>query len=113
MDKTETIQAVITAKARSLLQRLSPTIAVIIELKYRPAVCDSTFCKPIPYVAVRTADEPPQGGFVIILSGDARIFLHEPLAQLALSKKTPVGVDATGFWRWKRLKATGLDPYLI
>jgi hypothetical protein len=62
---------------------------------------------------VRTVDEPPQRGFVRILSGDAQIFLQEPLAKLAVDKKTSIVIDAAGFWKWKRLWATGLDPYLI
>ena len=110
---TETTQATITPRARRLLQGLGPTVSVLIELKYRPAACDSTFCKPIPYVSVRTADQPPQRGFVSMLSGDAQVFLQEPLARLAVDRRTPVAIDTTGFWKWKRLRATGLDPYLI
>lgn len=86
---------------------------VLIELKYRPAACDSAFCKPIPYVSVSTVDEPPQRGFVRILSGDAEIFLQEPLAKFTVDKKTSIRIDVTGLWKWKRLRATGLDPYLI
>jgi hypothetical protein len=62
---------------------------------------------------VRTVGEPPQRGFVRTLSGDVQIFLQEPLAKSAVEKKTSIRIDATGFWKWKRLRATGLDPYLI
>jgi hypothetical protein len=110
---TETIQATITPRAGRLLQRIGRAIIVLIELKYWPAACDSTFCKPIPYVSVRAADEPPQRGFVRTLSGDVQIFLQERLAKLAVDKKTSIGIDATGFWKRKRHRATGLDPYLI
>jgi len=110
---TETIQATITPRAGRLLQRLGRAIIVLIELKYRPAACDSTFCKPIPYVSVRTVDEPPQRGFVRTLSGDVQIFLQEPLAKLAVDNRPSIRIDATGFWKWNRLGATGLDPYLI
>jgi hypothetical protein len=62
---------------------------------------------------VRTVDELPHRGFVGTLSGGVQIFLQEPLAKLAVDKKTSIRIDVTGFWKWKSLRATGLDPYLI
>jgi hypothetical protein len=39
--------------------------------------------------------------------------LQEPLAKLAVDRRTRIAVDTTGFWRWRRLRTTGIDLYLI
>jgi hypothetical protein len=113
MDTLEAIQVRMTLEARRLLARLGPEAVVLVELRYRPAACDSTFCKPIPYVSTRITGQPPEKGFVRTLSSGTPIFLQEPLAELAVGGKTQITVDTTGFWKWRRLITTGLDPYLI
>jgi hypothetical protein len=113
MDTLEAIQVRITPEAHRLLRRLSPESVVLVELRYRPAACHLAFCKPIPYVSTRIAGQPPVKGFVKTLLSDAPIFLQEPLAKLAVDRKTQITVDTTGFWKWRRLRTTGLDPYLI
>jgi hypothetical protein len=113
MHKLEAIQVKITPEVRRLLSRLGPEAVVLIELRYRPAACDSTFCKPIPFVSTRAVGQPPDKGFVKIPTSDVPIFLQEPLAKLAVDRRTRIAVDTTGFWRWRRLRTTGIDPYLI
>ncbi len=89
MDTLVAIQVKMTLEARRLLARLAPEAVVLIELRYRPAACDSTFCKPILYVSTRTTGQPPEKGFVRTLSSGTPIFLQEPLAELAVGGKTP------------------------
>ena len=67
--------AAITSEACRLLVSLAPGASVIIELKCEPAVCNSAFCKPIPYIPVPATKQAPQQGFVEALSGNLRVFL--------------------------------------
>jgi hypothetical protein len=113
MGTLEAIQVKMTLEAHRLVVRLGPEAVVLVELRYRPAACDSSFCKPIPYVSTRTSGQPPERGFVRMLSSGTPVFLQEPLAELAAGGKIQVTVDTTGFWKWRRLRTTGLDSYLI
>lgn len=107
-----TIPVTIASEASRLLEPFGPSAGVLIELKYQPAVCKSAFCKPIPCIAAR-ATEAPQQGFVEAVSGNLRVFLQEPLADLAARKGLRLVIRASGFWKWKKLEVTGLDPYLV
>jgi hypothetical protein len=107
-----TIPVTIASEATKLLESLGPSASVLIELKYQPAVCNSAFCKPIPYISVRATKQAPQQGFVEALSGNLRVFLQEPLAELAVRRGLRLVIRPSGFWKWKKLEVTGLDPYL-
>lgn len=58
------IQVEATPESRKLLESLHPNISVLIQLRYRPATCDSAFCKPIPYVSVMLSQQTPAKGCV-------------------------------------------------
>jgi len=110
---TERIQISTTPDAERVVHELASTAVMLIELKYRPATCDSAFCRPIPYVSVRIGRNAPEERFVKTLSAGVDIFLQEPLARLAIERKAQIEVDTVGFWTWKRLRVGGLDPYLL
>lgn len=108
-----TIPVTITSEASRLLESLWPSASVLVELKYQPAVCNSAFCKPIPYISARATKQAPQQGFVEALSGNLRVFLQEPLAELVVRKELRLVLRASGFWKWRKLKVEGMDPYPV
>ncbi len=79
MHTLEAIQAKTTPEMGRLLWRLGSEAVVLIEVRYRPAACDSTFCKPIPFVSTRVVGQPPDKGFVKIPTRDVPIFCQKPL----------------------------------
>jgi len=107
------IQVEATPESRKLLESLHPNISVLIQLRYRPATCDSAFCKPIPYVSVMLSQQTPAKGYVKTSSNDADIFLQEPLAELVSRKGLRIVLRTAGFWKWRRFEVAGLDHYLI
>jgi len=107
------IQVEATPESRKLLKSLHPNISVLIQLRYRPATCDSAFCKPIPYVSVMLSQQTPAKGYLKTSSNDADIFLQEPLAELVSRKGLRIVLRTAGFWKWRRFEVAGLDPYLI
>jgi hypothetical protein len=108
----DTIQVETTPSADRLVATTGPSTAILVELKYRPAVCKSTFCKPVPYVSVRASQLTPEKGFAMVSSGSVKVFLQEPLAKLATEKRALIKIDAAGLFGRKKLRVSGLDPYL-
>jgi len=107
-----TIPVTMTSEASRLLESLGPSASELIELRYQPAMCSSAFCKPIPYISIRATKQTPRQGFVEALSGNLRVFLQEPLAELAVRKRLHLVIRPSDFWKWKKLEVAGLDPYL-